>query len=325
MRKQLCRASVAVVLLCLGGPVWAGEAASLTNRVPNGSIVTDGSLSDWTAVAPSPADPSGDGIPGQDWRQLWMAHDDTYIYLRLERAPESLPFGDGYRIAIDTDQNPATGITSVGGVTLPIGAEYVTNGANAISRYTPSGCERPASGVASGWAGEARISFEFKVLRCDFGSPVDFNLTCLGRIGNDEYPDNIKANYFNYTTDAVPSPLPTGMAASLANPVPDGSIRIDGNTSDWAGVTPFPADTEGDGPGSGTDWQQVWIAHDSTYFYFRFDRPFTSKTTFNGDDGESWFTAIRRGDGLDDHLETTRLVVNERWPDRLCLFIGRTG
>jgi hypothetical protein len=63
--------------------------------------------------------------------------------------------------------------------------------------------------------------------------------------------------------------------AVRSNPVADDAITIDGDMSDWAGVSAFPVDPTGDG-GAAADWVKGWIANDSNYIYVRVDRATTS-------------------------------------------------
>ncbi len=59
-----------------------------------------------------------------------------------------------------------------------------------------------------------------------------------------------------------------GELDSQSNPVPAGSIIIDGAIGDWAGVSCFAPDAAGDG-GTGYDIAQYCIAHDDNNFYVR--------------------------------------------------------
>jgi hypothetical protein len=65
--------------------------------------------------------------------------------------------------------------------------------------------------------------------------------------------------------------VPASPAAQLdshSNPVPAGSIVIDGAVADWAGVPCFTSDPAGDG-GAGYDIARYCIAHDDNNFYVR--------------------------------------------------------
>jgi hypothetical protein len=60
---------------------------------------------------------------------------------------------------------------------------------------------------------------------------------------------------------------------TIANPVPNGAIKIDGNISDWLGVTKYTQDAIGDGSSGPArpldiDILQGAVAHDANFFYF---------------------------------------------------------
>jgi hypothetical protein len=61
---------------------------------------------------------------------------------------------------------------------------------------------------------------------------------------------------------------------TLANPVPNGFIKLDGNISDWLSLAGFNQDTIGDGSTGGVrldiDILQGAVAHDANFFYFLF-------------------------------------------------------
>lgn len=60
---------------------------------------------------------------------------------------------------------------------------------------------------------------------------------------------------------------------TINNPVPNGAIKIDGNISDWLGVTKYAADATGDGSSGPArpldiDILQGAVAHDANFIYF---------------------------------------------------------
>ncbi|MCC6491585.1 MAG: hypothetical protein IT424_01030 [Pirellulales bacterium] len=60
---------------------------------------------------------------------------------------------------------------------------------------------------------------------------------------------------------------------TLANPVPNGYVKIDGNLSDWLAIAGFPQDTVGDGSTGPArpldiDILQGAVAHDANFIYF---------------------------------------------------------
>ncbi len=258
-----------------GGQAEVVEERS--NTVANGSIVIDGDTSDWAGVTPYSADASGDGGTSQDWVQSWIAHDDTNFYFRLERTaastPQSaMPLGQGYWVIMDTDSNTASGFTGFGARSFSIGGEYNFSGVFALNQWNTTGC---FSGTGLPFVASPTppvVDAEVAISRINLGNPSEFNLAFRGEQSGDYYPDGATgADYFHYTMGTPVVPLPPGMLQSLSNQVADGAIVMDGNLSDWSGVTPFMADASGDG-GAQEDWVQVWVAHDSANIYMRLKR-----------------------------------------------------
>lgn len=89
---------------------------------PAQQVAVDGRFADWESLSILAADPSGDaGASGVDFTRL-QAHDDAaWLYLSFDTGVELLlQDGNGLRLAIDTDNDPATGQSQRG-----IGAELV--------------------------------------------------------------------------------------------------------------------------------------------------------------------------------------------------------
>lgn len=248
------------------------EVATLSNRVPGGTMVMDGNFDDWAALPSFPADSAGDAGPGQDWVQASIAHDDTNLYFYVERGPGSATFqgpqGQGYWIVLDTDRSKSTGFTGFGARGFSIGGEYNWGG-HATNAWDANGCYTGGVAHVLGFPpGDA----EFSIPRSTFGNPNEFNVAFIGENSGDLYPDSAATKVFHYTTGAPLDPLPEEISISLSNPVADGAIQVNGDVGDWASVAPYPADPAGDGAPGSQDWVQAWIAHDSTHFYVRMSR-----------------------------------------------------
>ena len=190
----------------------------------------------------------------------------------VERTPASATFqgdqGQGYWIILDTDRDKGTGFTGFGSRSFSIGGEYNWGGL-ATNAWSSNGCfDHNVPMVVGMPEGDA----EFSIARSTFGDPVDFNFAFIGENSSDLYPDSAATAVFHYTTGSPLDPLPSDIAVSLSNPVPDGGITVNGDVSDWQAITPYPADPAGDAASGSQDWVQAWVAHDSTNFYFRLKR-----------------------------------------------------
>lgn len=303
------RSCIAVAAMVIAGPAlwcYAGELEQRSNPVPNGSIVINGDFADWASVTPFSPDPAGDaGTGGNDWTQAWMAHDDTYLFFRFERAADSLPFTNaGYRVILDTDENLATGRSILGSLNLAVGAEFSSNSALSLDRWPPGAatCTSGLGGLAfAATSVQSPAVFEARVPRTtlltvfnDPGSAVatEFRFVCYGYNGfvsTDVYPDGGVlggTDYFHYsTTGATPvDGRPAGMIESMSNSVAPGAITIDGDLSDWAAIAAYPSDPTGDGA---RDFKSITIAHDDTYYYVRLEA--AENSTYGLNDGTGWF------------------------------------
>ncbi len=66
--------------------------------------------------------------------------------------------------------------------------------------------------------------------------------------------------------------LCSGFASAGFFPLPARTITLDGNASDWDGISPILSDPSGDSTGGlGTDIKSVYLAQDSNYVYWRMD------------------------------------------------------
>lgn len=106
-----CLATLCLVLLST-----AGAFATLA------PIQLDGDFADWDAVPVLATDPAGDGgASGIDFRQVWVANDQDYFYIRFDLTGEVQPDeGQQLRLYLDTDLSSSSGTYFNG-----IGAELV--------------------------------------------------------------------------------------------------------------------------------------------------------------------------------------------------------
>lgn len=74
-------------------------------------ILLDGAGDDWQVLEPSHSDPLHDQKTGNlDFHRLWIAHDEDYIFFRLEIGAEiNLQEENSLVLYLDTDDNAATG------------------------------------------------------------------------------------------------------------------------------------------------------------------------------------------------------------------------
>ncbi len=90
-------------------------------------ILLDEDYSDWQDVSVAYNDPAGDsGNSNIDFGDLWISHDEAYVFFRIEVGTEmNLQTDNEITIYIDADNNSSTGVTVNG-----IGAEIVYNFGN---------------------------------------------------------------------------------------------------------------------------------------------------------------------------------------------------
>lgn len=93
-------------LAMLAAPVAPARADALP-------ILTDGYGDDWT-VPPLVVDPAGDdGASGVDFRNVWVANDDDWLFIRFETTAEiDLNDGPDMILGIDADLNGPRASTS---------------------------------------------------------------------------------------------------------------------------------------------------------------------------------------------------------------------
>ncbi len=111
-----------LLLVCCFGSTFGvagctSDPARSASPAPDERILVDGEGADWASYAPLHTDPTGD-VSGDriDLGRLWMAHDDRFLFLRVEVGREiNIQEGNELTLFLDADNDPATG-EAVGGI-----------------------------------------------------------------------------------------------------------------------------------------------------------------------------------------------------------------
>src|SRR5687767_2339408 len=84
-------------------------------------ITIDGSFADWAGVPLAYSDAS-ETTAGADFRDIYVANDEQYLYIRFTLYTNDSPFTSRNNIFIDADNDPATGFHPLG---LAFGSEML--------------------------------------------------------------------------------------------------------------------------------------------------------------------------------------------------------
>lgn len=183
---------------------------TISNSVADGTLVMDGSRSDWNGLTPFNTDPNEGST--QDWSVVTMANDTSNFYFRYQFNATTGLDGSAM-IFLDTNNSRSSGYTGGGGK-FPIGAEYMIQGAS-IYGYTGSGTDWSWDNYLGGVNYDTSVTndFEFSLAQSTIGSISTFSFVLFsqGTVGGsyyeDYYPDSSDVSsggYFAYTT--VPEP-----------------------------------------------------------------------------------------------------------------------
>ena len=246
-------------------------------------ISVNGNLTDWASLTSFGADP--DEITGANnklnWLEGWLANDTDRVYLAYKTKDAIDTSGLwGYQAYLDGDSSTTTGYK-----TGALGADYLIEGSN-IWRYT-------GTGTSWSWAYQGKMTTqtsgnvaEFSFPRSWLGASTELRLmfwgnnAAFGGSTRDIYPDGAlisgaTTRYFTYkmyvsTTTGGGNTGGGGTSNSgISNPV--SSLSINGNLSDWSALTSFGTDpTDVSGANNPLDWQEGWMAHNSSTAYIAY-------------------------------------------------------
>ncbi|HAB17811.1 MAG TPA: hypothetical protein DCE44_15325, partial [Verrucomicrobiales bacterium] len=123
------------------------------------SITIDGSFDDWAGVPVAYEDPA-DSSESADYRRIWIANDDEYLYVRFTLERPANPFLSTANLAISTDADSGTGYPPF------FGSELLVQGGGGYDQRLGGFNEGEVN--ALGWlsapAGEA-TEFELRIAR----------------------------------------------------------------------------------------------------------------------------------------------------------------
>lgn len=259
-------------------------------------IVIDGDFSDWGSM-PSVTNDALDNVTGVDYKEMWVANDNDYLYIRYTLHAFADPFTWQTHVFIDGDNNKDTGWHP----SVDFGTEVMVE--NNLAYQSAGGVfnegelavgvmlQRPESGSVT--------QLEFRISRAVAGvSNAYENVSLISsdtiRIllqdarGSELMPDDAQGVAYTF----APPPAPPSCYKK---------ITIDGVFSDWEGV-PSVAVLPSSNPGF-VDWKEMWLANDENYFYIKYTlheaaNPHTSQTSFffDGDNNKESGFDVSSGD-----------------------------
>src|SRR3954467_9735348 len=107
---------IALFFAAISGSTLAVTAPSTFKH-----ITIDGTFADWAGVPPAFED-AADSTTSADYKTVYVAHDDDFIYIRFTLHTPHAQFTSHENIFVDTDDDPSTGYS------LFIGSEMLIQG-----------------------------------------------------------------------------------------------------------------------------------------------------------------------------------------------------
>jgi hypothetical protein len=201
----------ALLVAFIANPALAVTAPSVFKH-----IVIDGSFADWAGVPPAYEDPA-DSTDSADYKTVYVAHDDDFIYIRFTLHAPHAQFTSHENIFIDADDDPTTGYS------LFVGSEMLIQGGSGYQEKNGGFNEGGINGLD--WAaapGEVSDDYEVRISRhatdASDGSPV-FNSDTIAFILEAEASNFARQDTapdiegIEYTL--TPAPPPLGNAVDL--------------------------------------------------------------------------------------------------------------
>src|SRR5213076_1420337 len=110
-------------------------------------ITIDGSFDDWAGIPPAFTRSDPDTTTSVAYKDIYVANDETYLYIRFTLFSAADPFTSHENIFLDTDNNVGTGFSAAGG---RVGSEMLIQGGAGYQEKNGGFNEGAINGV--GWA-----------------------------------------------------------------------------------------------------------------------------------------------------------------------------
>jgi len=262
-----------------------------TSTVTAKTIDIDGDFSDWNGITPIITDPEDYTWNGLDVKEVYMTHDDDYLYVRIDFYGAFSADMGTYNVYLDTDRDSGTGsyISDIG-----VEVQFGVYSGSGYGYYTLTGASFSVDFASSGPVLEIRVALS------DLGSPSSFDSVVMC------YPSDAGVPLNTYVIGSNPQ-----------------AVSVDGYvTGDWTGSS-FFTDTSGDAVSDSFDLTDCWIGDDGTNLYFRMDTLGAIDLDANGDvwlyyDTSSVrvpFANYAKGDVIEGWISLTDLSSpSEVWP-----------
>src|SRR5687767_11494347 len=126
-------------------------------------ITIDGSFADWAGTPLAYSDAS-ETAAGADFRNVYVANDEQYLYIRFTLYTNDSPFTSRNNIFIDGDHNPGSGFHPLG--LAGFGSEMLIQSGSGYQEKNGGFNEGPINGL--GWSAapaENATDFELRIAR----------------------------------------------------------------------------------------------------------------------------------------------------------------
>ena len=255
-------------LLCLS----CGESDTSSSTITASTIELD-SLDSWEGIASFIDDPTGDtDDAGVDIENVYFAHDDDFFYVRIDIAGMVDGAHNKELSSEISFYSPQTEYGLVLSAHLPPNEVRVDRQGNEDPPcyFSPQMMSYPGNDFLE-WFDHSIV---YKIRLSD----IDFNINgtqASVRVSTLTSEDSTAGTYVRMDTTYLSSVTASWpiQPSKLRYSIPNGTITIDGDMTDWSNIDPVFEDRLDDvyHDVPSTNIQEVYIAQDADAYYFRID------------------------------------------------------